>query len=153
VFVEPRFKEYINRFTIDQLRLYLYSLFTALHHMHRHAVIHRDVKVSPLTTSPSPAPTHEYLILLYFLSPQSQPSNFLYSIERNEFLLVDFGLAELDESKVLQAENSSDVSLQNYSTAFSFALSLFPLYHGSWPYEGISHASCFVVPTVLWRSS
>ncbi len=67
VFVDLRFKEYINRFTIDQLRLYLYSLFTALHHMHRHAVIHRDVKVSPLC-SPSPAPTHEYLILLYFLA-------------------------------------------------------------------------------------
>ncbi|ELR11413.1 cyclin-dependent kinase, partial [Acanthamoeba castellanii str. Neff] len=89
-FKHDRFKEYINRFTIDQLRLYLYSLFTALHHMHRHAVIHRDVK----------------------------PSNFLYSIERNEFLLVDFGLAELDESKVLQAENSSDVSLQNYIRNF-----------------------------------
>lgn len=28
--------------------------------------------------------------------------------------MVDFGLAELDESKVLQAENSSDIALQNY---------------------------------------
>jgi serine/threonine protein kinase len=93
--------------------------------MHRHAVIHRDVKVRcvPLMIVPFGYRPHPNGLLILSCG-NIQPSNFLYSIERNEFLLVDFGLAELDESKVLQAENSSDASLQNYSMIIPSPLSM-----------------------------
>lgn len=51
------------------IKSYLYSLITAIAHMHMNGIIHRDLK----------------------------PGNFLYDLERQKGYLIDFGLACLDE--------------------------------------------------------
>ncbi|KAI9892604.1 MAG: hypothetical protein M1814_001297 [Vezdaea aestivalis] len=61
------FREYFRDFTVPDMRLYFRSLFTALASVHRHEILHRDIK----------------------------PTNFLYDIERRRGVLVDFGLAEV----------------------------------------------------------
>eukprot|EP01089_Gocevia_fonbrunei_P006861 TRINITY_DN17878_c0_g1_i1.p1 TRINITY_DN17878_c0_g1~~TRINITY_DN17878_c0_g1_i1.p1 ORF type:complete len:264 (-),score=26.63 TRINITY_DN17878_c0_g1_i1:161-859(-) len=79
----------MNKLTHDQLKRYIYALFVALKHLHAHGVIHRDIK----------------------------PSNFLYSISRDEFLLVDFGLAEIDLTRTKASEiNPSETSYTCNST-------------------------------------
>eukprot|EP01028_Stygiella_incarcerata_P009433 TRINITY_DN4469_c3_g1_i1.p1 TRINITY_DN4469_c3_g1~~TRINITY_DN4469_c3_g1_i1.p1 ORF type:complete len:567 (+),score=172.92 TRINITY_DN4469_c3_g1_i1:111-1811(+) len=60
------FKEEFLTYSPRQVRLYMYNLFIALSHVHACGVIHRDVK----------------------------PANFLANMEKEEFLLIDFGLAE-----------------------------------------------------------
>lgn len=59
-------REYIREMTVSHVRNYMRSLFTALQHVHAHKIIHRDVK----------------------------PTNFLYSVETEQFTLLDFGLAQ-----------------------------------------------------------
>ncbi|KAL6069086.1 Cell division control protein 7, variant 3 [Balamuthia mandrillaris] len=71
-FPHDRFKNYLHDLTVDQIRCYARALFTALQHLHNHAVIHRDIK----------------------------PGNFLYCRASSQFLLIDFGLAELDSTHV-----------------------------------------------------
>jgi len=56
----------LHRFDVQHTLRYIGGLFAALTHVHACGVVHRDVK----------------------------PSNALYSFERREMLLVDFGLAE-----------------------------------------------------------
>lgn len=56
----------MHRFDVQHTLRYIGGLFAALTHVHACGVVHRDVK----------------------------PSNALYSFERREMLLVDFGLAE-----------------------------------------------------------
>ncbi|KAF2857531.1 kinase-like protein [Piedraia hortae CBS 480.64] len=62
------FRDYYRDFTIDEMRVYFYNLFTALRSVHEAGIIHRDIK----------------------------PTNFLYSPSRQHGVLVDFGLAERD---------------------------------------------------------
>ena len=50
------------------------ELLIALNHLHKHNVMHRDVK----------------------------PGNFLYSMDTSKGVLIDFGLAEDDRSKVVR---------------------------------------------------
>jgi cell division control protein 7 len=49
------------------IKQYMFSLLTSLEEIHTHGIVHRDVK----------------------------PDNFLYNANTNEFMLIDFGLAEL----------------------------------------------------------
>jgi len=65
-FQHKDFREYYRDFTIDETRMYLHSLFTALKFVHEAQIIHRDIK----------------------------PTNFLYSPKEQRGVLVDFGLAE-----------------------------------------------------------
>ncbi|KAI9815170.1 MAG: hypothetical protein M1832_005572 [Thelocarpon impressellum] len=60
------FRDYFRDFTVPDMRLYFRSLFTALEAVHKHEILHRDIK----------------------------PTNFLYDINRQRGVLVDFGLAE-----------------------------------------------------------
>ena len=53
--------------TLDDTRRYMQALFTALHAIHSLQIIHRDVK----------------------------PSNFLHRRGTDEYMLVDFGLAQM----------------------------------------------------------
>ena len=60
------FREYFRDLTIDDMRIYFHSLFTAVEAVHDKDIIHRDIK----------------------------PTNFLYSPTQRRGVLVDFGLAE-----------------------------------------------------------
>jgi cell division control protein 7 len=62
---EP-FKYYFSTMDAQSVREYMKNLFVSLEHIHKHNVIHRDVK----------------------------PTNFLHHRQKREYLLVDFGLAE-----------------------------------------------------------
>ncbi|KAH0565322.1 hypothetical protein GP486_001283 [Trichoglossum hirsutum] len=60
------FRDYFRDMTVADIRLYFRSLFTALAAVHKHNILHRDIK----------------------------PTNFLYDIRKGRGVLVDFGLAE-----------------------------------------------------------
>ncbi|KAI8382937.1 kinase-like domain-containing protein [Blakeslea trispora] len=60
------FKKCFSEMGVDDIRYYLKSLFTALQQLHKHKIVHRDVK----------------------------PNNFLYHFRRRTGYLIDFGLAE-----------------------------------------------------------
>lgn len=65
------FKEFITQCSVFDIKKYMHSLIRALCHVHRNAIIHRDLK----------------------------PGNFLYSPEREEGFLIDFGLAQHEKTK------------------------------------------------------
>eukprot|EP00035_Acanthoeca_spectabilis_P040399 m.69588 g.69588 ORF g.69588 m.69588 type:complete len:416 (+) comp9972_c0_seq4:138-1385(+) len=60
------FTEYYQELSVVQVRGYMKALLEALAHVHKHRIVHRDVK----------------------------PANFLHSRKARRFLLVDFGLAQ-----------------------------------------------------------
>lgn len=60
------FRTFYRQLTPPHIKIYFRSLFAALAAVHKHGIIHRDIK----------------------------PTNFLYDIERKQGVLVDFGLAE-----------------------------------------------------------
>jgi len=60
------FRTYFRDLSISDMRSYFRSLFTALAAVHKHNILHRDIK----------------------------PTNFLYDTHRKRGVLVDFGLAE-----------------------------------------------------------
>ncbi|KAL1962795.1 hypothetical protein VTN77DRAFT_9164 [Rasamsonia byssochlamydoides] len=65
-FPHTDFRIQYRTFMVADMRHYFRSLFTALASVHKHGILHRDIK----------------------------PTNFLYNPERREGVLVDFGLAE-----------------------------------------------------------
>ena len=69
-FEHDRFKELLMNISIDQIRIYMKALFESLEHLHKHGVIHRDIK----------------------------PGNFLFNSQTNQAMLVDFGLSEWQET-------------------------------------------------------
>ncbi|KAI5170025.1 cell division control protein 7 [Pancytospora epiphaga] len=60
------FKEFITHCSLRDIRIYMYNLLTALAHTHANSVIHRDLK----------------------------PSNFIYNMDAEVGVLIDFGLAQ-----------------------------------------------------------
>ncbi|KAF9978397.1 hypothetical protein BGZ73_002576 [Actinomortierella ambigua] len=63
------YREYFRRLPLDDIRWYFRALFSALAHIHKHGIIHRDIK----------------------------PTNFLYDTTRKTGILVDFGLAQRED--------------------------------------------------------
>lgn len=66
-FPHSDFRIQYRTFMVADMRHYFRSLFTALQSVHKHGILHRDIK----------------------------PTNFLYNPEIREGVLVDFGLAEV----------------------------------------------------------
>jgi cell division control protein 7 len=67
-FSHDKFMDYLHDMSIEEIKLYMYSLFVALNNVHKYHIIHRDIK----------------------------PSNFLYNRRNRTFQLIDFGLAHLE---------------------------------------------------------
>ncbi|KAF2765280.1 kinase-like protein [Teratosphaeria nubilosa] len=65
-FPHKDFRDYYRELSVEDMRVYFYSLFTALKWTHECQIMHRDIK----------------------------PTNFLYSPSQRRGVLVDFGLAE-----------------------------------------------------------
>ena len=62
-----KFKELVAKIEVEEVKLYVANLMSALEHVHKLGIIHRDVK----------------------------PDNFLYDRRVKKFSLIDFGLARL----------------------------------------------------------
>ncbi|CAO3564027.1 unnamed protein product [Mortierella alpina] len=76
------FRDYYEDLPMDDIRCYFRALLKALAHVHSHKIIHRDIK----------------------------PSNFLFDLRRKTGLLVDFGLAERQESHPVKPRHASAAS-------------------------------------------
>jgi serine/threonine protein kinase len=63
-------RDYMKHMTMEDIKIMMKQLFQALKHLHAHNIIHRDIK----------------------------PTNFLYSFTKKRGVLLDFGLAEVNQS-------------------------------------------------------
>lgn len=90
-FKHQDFRDYFRDMTVTDMAIYLRSLFTALSYVHRHQIIHRDIK----------------------------PTNFLYDPASQRGVLVDFGLAEREgtESKPCLCHEEASVRRQRLKTS------------------------------------
>ena len=71
-FEHDSFRKYVSTLTLNEIQHYMKALFTALVSVHELGIIHRDIK----------------------------PSNCLYNCKKREFKLIDFGLAQIIDSKI-----------------------------------------------------
>jgi serine/threonine protein kinase len=82
-------REYIRDMSLSHVRNYIRALFRALKHVHSRGIIHRDVK----------------------------PTNFLYSLETEQFVLLDFGLAQRQSE--LETQNKEFLAAKHSSNQFN----------------------------------
>ncbi|KAG8529334.1 uncharacterized protein KY384_005970 [Bacidia gigantensis] len=91
------FRLYYRQMKVEDIKIYFRSLFEALAFIHKSKIIHRDIK----------------------------PTNFLYDIETEQGVLVDFGLAEREGSDsnhcLCQDQSSTRKAKIQSSRAFTHA--------------------------------
>lgn len=90
------FRDYFREFSVNDMRWYFYSLFTAVKAVHARAIVHRDIK----------------------------PTNFLYSPEHRRGVLVDFGLAEREGTDwhMCACNLSSGMRRQRYEDSVYYSI-------------------------------
>jgi cell division control protein 7 len=71
------FRDFFRDLPLDGIKIYMFELLEALNFVHNKSIIHRDIK----------------------------PTNFLYDPFKKKGVLVDFGLAETEELKVVDDPN------------------------------------------------
>lgn len=81
-------QSYFRELNVCQVREYMKALLESLQHIHAESILHR---VSTPLHCPSAALSSEVQDI--------KPSNFLYDIEKKDFMLVDFGLCENEDDK------------------------------------------------------
>ncbi|RAH48396.1 serine/threonine protein kinase CDC7 [Aspergillus brunneoviolaceus CBS 621.78] len=94
-FPHTDFRIQYRTFMVADMRHYFRSLFTALHSVHKHNILHRDIK----------------------------PTNFLYNPELREGVLVDFGLAEREGSEytgTCLCANSSQIRRSRFFQSYYY---------------------------------
>jgi cell division control protein 7 len=69
-----KFNDFYNIISLKQIKQYMWGLLTSLEEIHSCGIVHRDVK----------------------------PDNFLYNTNTEDFMLIDFGLAELIDNPKLR---------------------------------------------------
>ncbi|KAL4882330.1 kinase-like domain-containing protein [Aspergillus karnatakaensis] len=97
-FPHTDFRLQYRTFLVADMRHYFRSLFTALHSVHKHDILHRDIK----------------------------PTNFLYNPDLREGVLVDFGLAEREGSEctgTCLCASSGSVRRARYTGSYYFTQS------------------------------
>lgn len=82
-FPHNKFKELVQRATVNAVRDYMKNLLIALQHVHAAGIIHRDVK----------------------------PTNFLFNMNTKKYALIDFGLAQRIEIKHI-LDGGADATLK-----------------------------------------
>lgn len=76
VFKSTDFKTFLKMCTINEIKKYMYELLKSINSTHLKKIIHRDIK----------------------------PANFLYNISTEKGILIDFGLAQEVDNKILNNE-------------------------------------------------
>lgn len=76
-FAYTEFRTFLEVCTLNDIKHYMFDLITSLKWVHKNNIIHRDIK----------------------------PSNFLYDINSKKGLLIDFGLAQIEQTKKQRNES------------------------------------------------
>ena len=86
-FKHHKFVEYFKELSFEKMQIYMFQLLSCIKNIHSAGIIHRDIK----------------------------PDNFLFNVDTNDCLLIDFGLAEIDtDSNNYENLNKNNKANEDY---------------------------------------